>query len=66
MTDLRPQPKIWTCPNCMMTTYNPNDIREHYCGRCHEFMDDAAEVLSYVLSYKTTPPTPSKMRRKRV
>jgi hypothetical protein len=25
----------WTCPVCEMTTHNPNDIREGYCGNCH-------------------------------
>lgn len=24
-----------TCPRCGRTTYNPNDIRERYCGHCH-------------------------------
>jgi hypothetical protein len=23
-----------TCPVCLMTSYNPNDIREGYCGNC--------------------------------
>jgi hypothetical protein len=30
------EPSI-TCPVCAMTSYNPNDIREGYCGNCHEF-----------------------------
>jgi hypothetical protein len=30
------QPSI-TCPVCGMTSYNPNDIREGYCGRCHDW-----------------------------
>lgn len=33
MTD---QPSI-TCPECGMTSYNPNDIREGYCGNCHAY-----------------------------
>lgn len=24
-----------TCPVCQMTSYNPNDIRQGYCGNCH-------------------------------
>jgi ribosomal protein L37E len=28
------QPSI-TCPRCGWTSYNPNDIREGYCGHCH-------------------------------
>lgn len=31
---VRPTPSI-TCPVCGMTSYNPNDIREGYCGNCH-------------------------------
>lgn len=26
-----------TCPKCGMTSYNPHDEREGYCGNCHEF-----------------------------
>lgn len=24
-----------TCPVCGRTSYNPNDVREGYCGHCH-------------------------------
>jgi len=27
----------FTCSKCGITSHNPNDIRERYCGRCHEF-----------------------------
>jgi hypothetical protein len=27
----------FTCPRCTMTSYNPNDIREGYCGNCHDW-----------------------------
>lgn len=33
MTD---QPSI-TCPKCQRTSCNPNDIREGYCGNCHDW-----------------------------
>jgi hypothetical protein len=26
-----------TCPVCGMTSYNPNDIREGYCGNCADW-----------------------------
>jgi hypothetical protein len=26
-----------TCPRCGMTSYNANDIREGYCGNCHDW-----------------------------
>jgi hypothetical protein len=28
-----------TCLICGMTSYNPNDVRERYCGNCHGFHD---------------------------
>jgi uncharacterized membrane protein YgcG len=27
----------FTCPRCDAVSFNPNDIRELYCGRCHLF-----------------------------
>lgn len=27
----------FTCPVCGATSYNPNDVAEGYCGRCHDF-----------------------------
>jgi hypothetical protein len=30
------QPRI-TCPICRMTSYNPTDISEGYCGNCHDW-----------------------------
>lgn len=35
----------FTCPRCGAVSYNPNDIRERYCGRCHVFVDDPAPVF---------------------
>lgn len=29
-----------TCPQCGMTSYSLNDVRERYCGNCHQFHDD--------------------------
>ena len=26
-----------TCPVCGFTSANPNDVREGYCGRCHDW-----------------------------
>lgn len=26
-----------TCPKCGMTTYDPDDIEEGYCGKCHDW-----------------------------
>lgn len=30
------QPSI-TCPVCGMTSYNPRDVKEGYCGNCYEW-----------------------------
>jgi len=30
------QPHI-TCPRCGLTSYNPTDILEGYCGHCHDW-----------------------------
>jgi hypothetical protein len=31
-----PPPSI-TCPECGLTSFNPSDIREGYCGACHDW-----------------------------
>jgi hypothetical protein len=33
----------FTCPVCGMTSYNPNDIREGYCGNCHAWTGPQAQ-----------------------
>jgi ribosomal protein L37E len=33
-----------TCPRCGMTSYNPNDIREGYCGNCHDWTGRPARM----------------------
>jgi hypothetical protein len=38
-TTITEYPSI-TCPVCQWTSYNPNDIRERYCGHCHRFHED--------------------------
>lgn len=30
----------FVCPRCGAESFNPNDISERYCGRCHVFVDD--------------------------
>jgi hypothetical protein len=27
----------FTCPRCGAVSQNPNDVREGYCGRCHDW-----------------------------
>lgn len=31
----------FVCPRCGIVSYNRNDERERYCGRCKVFVDDA-------------------------
>lgn len=31
------EPESITCPECGMTSYNPSDVREGYCGNCHDW-----------------------------
>jgi DnaJ-class molecular chaperone len=33
-------PPSFICPRCGRESFNLNDIRERYCGDCHQFVDD--------------------------
>jgi hypothetical protein len=35
-------PPLFVCKICGARSWNPNDARERYCGRCHRFVDDPA------------------------
>lgn len=35
-------PPSFTCPRCGLTSYLPHDIREGYCGHCHDWTGDPA------------------------
>src|SRR5205807_7468130 len=37
-----------TCPLCGMTSHNPNDVKNGYCGNCHAF---TAEPGWFYLSF---------------
>jgi len=41
-----------TCPRCGMTSYNPNDIREGYCGSCHDFTGEPTERIEGPVTVK--------------
>ena len=30
-----------TCPKCKATSYNPNDVEQGYCARCHDWTSGA-------------------------
>jgi ribosomal protein S27AE len=33
----KPEDAGFTCPRCGMTSHNPTDKREGYCGNCHDW-----------------------------
>jgi hypothetical protein len=41
-----------TCPECRRTSYNPNDIREGYCGFCHAWTSNPLDARMH------NPPRP--------
>jgi len=34
------EPNSITCPRCGMTSYHPEDIRQGYCGNCHDWTSE--------------------------
>jgi hypothetical protein len=43
------------CLDCGLISFNPNDVRERYCGNCHEF-HDAKEVKARVREHFASTP----------
>lgn len=41
----KPAPAAITCPRCGATSHNANDVREGYCGRCHDWTSPLAPAL---------------------
>lgn len=39
------QPHIW-CPRCHIPSWNPNDVEQHYCGKCDAFHADLLSASS--------------------
>lgn len=40
----------FTCPRCGATSYNPNDAREGYCGRCQDWTGDRGRFHPLLLA----------------
>lgn len=38
-------PESITCPQCGRTSYNPNDVRERYCGACYQWHNQMPNQL---------------------
>jgi hypothetical protein len=36
--------KAIKCLLCELTSYHPEDVRQHYCGRCRLFHDDLEKL----------------------
>lgn len=34
-----PLPASFTCPRCGAVSYHPEDVRQGYCGRCHDWTE---------------------------
>lgn len=45
-----------TCPRCGMTSANPNDVREGYCGNCHDWTTDSKVVRAGSPELQSEPP----------
>ncbi len=41
---LGPAPDCITCPRCGLTSHNPNDVAQRYCGHCQLFHADEADA----------------------
>lgn len=35
----------YTCPVCRSVSYNPNDVEQGYCGKCHDFTRLTGELV---------------------
>lgn len=40
----------YTCPHCGATSYNSNDLREGYCGACHQWRTDPLMLADAILA----------------
>lgn len=49
-----------TCPRCLRTSHNPNDIKQGYCGACHDWTQPMSdyfnEVAEMLASSRTVGP----------
>lgn len=39
--------RTFTCPRCHAVTFNPVDVREKYCGSCHDWTGCPHDPLFY-------------------
>lgn len=41
------QAQAITCTRCGRTSYNPNDVREGYCGYCHDWTSSGSAAAGH-------------------
>jgi hypothetical protein len=46
------QPDSLTCPRCGLTSHDPTQVKDAYCGHCHIFLHDIAEFLLCFMSHE--------------
>jgi len=44
----------FTCPDCGLTSYNPNDVANGYCGHCHKYLKPGGSVEGITWRYCIT------------
>lgn len=64
MSGMSQQPSI-TCPKCGMTSYNPDDIEEGYCGHCCEFTSPGRKPMDCEICGKPDADKPMAFRGER-
>lgn len=45
MMDVPPDVPRYTCPHCGAVSFNPNDLKYGFCGRCKLWKDGVAESV---------------------
>jgi hypothetical protein len=43
------------CLVCNRISHHPNDVKHHYCGHCHLFLDTVADDFPGVIVEGTSP-----------
>jgi hypothetical protein len=50
------QPPGFSCPKCGRTSHHPDDIREGYCGACHDWTGTPAGGATATIPLSGTDP----------
>jgi hypothetical protein len=55
-----------TCPSCGMTSWNENDVREGYCGNCHDWTQSPLLAIPLTHTWPADPAERSLAIRKHI